>query len=51
MKVNTKFFIGIDVSKPYFDASLMTVINREKRAVETGRFNNDNPGMKPWQIA
>jgi transposase len=48
MKVNTKFFIGIDVSKPYFDASLMAVVNHEKQAVETGRFNNDNPGMKAF---
>ena len=48
MKFNTKFFIGIDVSKPYFDASMMAVINHEKQAVETGRFNNDNPGMKAF---
>ena len=48
MKTNTKFFIGIDVSKPYFDASLMAVIDHQKQAVETACFDNDNPGMKAF---
>ncbi len=48
MKTNTKFFIGIDMSKPYFDASLMAVINHQKQAIETARFDNDNAGMKAF---
>ena len=48
MKTNTKFFIGIDVSKPYFDASLMAVIDHQKQALATARFDNDNPGMKTF---
>jgi len=31
MKQTTKFYMGIDVSKPYFDLSLMTVINHQKQ--------------------
>lgn len=42
----TKFFIGIDVSKPHFDVSLMAVVNHEKQTVETGRFDNTIPGLK-----
>ncbi len=40
MNANTKFFLGIDVSKPYFDASLMAVINHQKQAIITARFDN-----------
>jgi len=43
-----KFFIGIDVSKPYFDASLLKVIDHQKQAVETIRFDNDSQGMKTF---
>jgi transposase len=46
MDNTTKFFIGIDVSKPHFDVSLMAVINHEKQTVETGRFYNTIPGLK-----
>ncbi|WP_316797600.1 IS110 family transposase [Pedobacter agri] len=46
MKGPTKFFIGIDVSKPYFDVSLMTVLSHVKQGVETARFENTNPGIK-----
>lgn len=48
MNTNTKFFIGIDVSKPYFDASLLKVINHQKQTVETMRFDNDSQGMKTF---
>ncbi len=48
MNTNTQFFIGIDVSKPYFDASLMTVINHQKQPVETARFDNDVAGIKTF---
>ena len=48
MNPTTKFFIGVDVSKPYFDASLMKVINHEKQPMETRRFDNNNPGIKTF---
>jgi len=46
MNSNTQFFIGIDVSKPYFDASLMKVVNHEKQAIETTRFYNTAEGVR-----
>lgn len=46
MSLVTKFFIGIDVSKPYFDASLMAVVDHKKQAVQTARFDNTAQGIK-----
>lgn len=46
MSLVTKFFIGIDVSKPYFDASLMAVVDHKKQAVQTARFDNTIEGIK-----
>ena len=46
MNTSTKFFIGIDVSKPHFDVSLMAVINQQKQAIETAHFDNTHAGMK-----
>lgn len=46
MESRTQFFIGIDVSKPYFDVSLMAVINHEKRPIVSERFENTDQGMK-----
>lgn len=45
----TKFFIGIDVSKPYFDVSLMGVISHVKQAMETARFENTVSGIKVFE--
>ena len=44
-----KFFIGIDVSKPYFDASLMVVIDHQKQGVQTERFDNSSQGIKLFE--
>lgn len=41
-----KFYLGIDVSKPWFDASLLIVINHQKQAIQTNRFTNDITGLK-----
>jgi len=49
MIVCTKFFIGIDVSKPYFDVSLMAVVNHVRQGVETSRFDNTAGGMKLFE--
>jgi transposase len=48
MNANTKFFIGADMSKPYFDASLMKEVNHEKQPMETRRFENNKSGIKAF---
>ncbi|MDQ0637281.1 transposase [Pedobacter sp. W3I1] len=45
----TKFFIGIDVSKPYFDVALMAVVNHVKQEIATARFDNTAPGIKLFE--
>lgn len=45
----TKFFIGIDVSKPYFDVSLMSVVNYIKQPIETARLENTASGIKVFE--
>jgi transposase len=49
MIVDTEFFIGIDISKPYFDASLMAVISHVKQALQTARFDNTVSGIKQFE--
>lgn len=51
MKKQTCFFLGIDVSKLWFDISLMAVINYQKQQMFTKRFDNTNEGLallKKW---
>jgi transposase len=48
MVSTTEFFIGIDVSKPYFDVSLMAVVNHLKQPIETARFGNNATGIKTF---
>jgi len=45
----TKFFIGIDVSKPHFDVALMVVVNHVKQEALTARFENTAPGIKLFE--
>jgi transposase len=49
MQNNTKHFIGIDVSKPFFDAALMPVTNHQKQAVESAHFDNTELGLKAFE--
>ena len=49
MNTNNKFFIGIDVSKPFFDASLLVVENHQKKGIETAKFDNDTAGLKSFE--
>ena len=49
MTNNTMHFMGIDVSKPYFDASLLSVVNHQKQPLQTERFSNDAEGIKLYQ--
>lgn len=54
MKKQTCFFLGIDVSKQWFDISLMAVLNFQKQPMITERFLNTNEGLallKKWLIA
>jgi len=55
MKENTtKFYVGIDVSKPFFDASIMQVQNHQKGALVTAQFANTKEGLnafKKWSKA
>ena len=46
MKENKQFFIGMDVSKLWFDVSLIVVINHRKQTIITQRFNNTVQGIK-----
>ena len=49
MKNNIKYFIGIDVSKPFFDAALMPVINFQKQSIESANFENTELGLKAFE--
>ena len=49
MNAEPKFYIGIDVSKPYFDVSLMTVVDHVKQPVESERFENTTLGIKLFE--
>ena len=48
MKETLQFFIGIDVSKLWFDACLLPVINQTKMPQVTERFANDKTGMNQF---
>jgi transposase len=45
MEKSVKFYLGIDVSKSWFDLSLMAVIDHQKQAVLTDRFENTLEGI------
>jgi transposase len=49
MKSNTQFFMGIDVSKPYFDAALLPVVDHQKKEMICKHFDNTNEGMKSFE--
>ena len=46
MQVLRKNYLGIDVSKPWFDVSLLTVLSHVKQPMITDRFDNSPEGMK-----
>lgn len=41
-------FLGIDVSKSWFDCTLLSVINQQKHPLVTERFNNNAAGIKTF---
>lgn len=46
MKKNRKFYLGMDVSKHWFDVTMMCVIDHQKQPVFTERFENNEGGLK-----
>lgn len=48
MNQQTQFYVGIDVSKLWFDASLMAVVNHVKQEIITKRFDNDKTGLRQF---
>jgi transposase len=49
MQNQVKHFIGIDVSKSFFDAALMPVVNHQKQAIESAHFENTELGLKAFE--
>lgn len=45
----TKNYLGIDVSKPWFDVSLIRVIDHVKQPIITQRFDNTSSGMSAFK--
>jgi len=48
MQKDVKFYVGIDVSKLWFDVCMMMVTDHHKQPVVTQRFDNDAPGIKSF---
>ena len=48
MTENVNFYLGLDVSKPYFDVSLLKVVNHQKQPLLTEHFNNTAAGLKAF---
>ncbi|MFM7852167.1 MAG: transposase [Flammeovirgaceae bacterium] len=46
MQKGQKNYVGVDVSKTYFDASLLTVAGHQKRPMKTERFANTKDGLR-----
>lgn len=42
-------FIGIDLSRPWFDASLLTVESGQKLPIKTERFDNNTKGIHSFE--
>lgn len=49
MHAETKNYLGIDVSKLWFDVSVMAVVDHAKQPLITGRFDNNLQGMKAFK--
>jgi transposase len=48
MEQNKKNYLGIDVSKSWFDVSLMQIVDHQKHPMKTERFSNDSVGISAW---
>ncbi len=45
---HTQFFLGIDMSKPFFDATLMPVVQHKKQEPICAKFDNSPDGLKKF---
>lgn len=50
MQITTKFYLGMDVFKLWFDISLLIVINHQKQMMVTERFDNNESGIKEMEL-
>jgi hypothetical protein len=49
MKKDVKCFLGMDVSKLWVDITLLRVVNHQKQATASERFDRAvKQGSKPW---
>jgi transposase len=46
MKKEVKFYLGMDVSKLWFDITVMSVVDHQKQPTATERFENNEAGLK-----
>ncbi len=49
MQAERKNYLGIDVSKLWFDVSLLAVVDHAKQPLATERFDNTAPAMKAFK--
>jgi len=49
MSAVRKNYLGIDVSKPWFDVALLIVTDHQKQPMITERFDNTLSGMKVFK--
>lgn len=49
MHTERKNYLGIDVSKLWFDVSVMAVVDHAKQPLATERFDNTAPGMQAFK--
>lgn len=49
MHTKRKNYLGLDVSKLWFDVSLMIVVDHVKQSVVTARFDNSVAGIKAFK--
>lgn len=49
MKKSKQFFVGLDISKPFFDAALLVVTDKSRQELPTQQFTNDKAGMRLFE--
>jgi transposase len=48
MEKSMKFYLGIDVSKLWFDVSIIVAVDHRKQPMVSERFDNNPEGIKRW---
>jgi len=49
MKKNKKFYLGLDMSKPFFDATLQIICGNQKQELPPQQFENNKAGLKLFE--